>query len=154
MDKPQLLRNAILNPDDVDASKRLRPVDETALQSLMASIDELGVMLDEIHVREVKEGRKKKLVLMAGGHRLEACRRSRVPVSAKVWRCGDEWAQLLEIDDNLASADLTALDTMIFLTERQKIYEKLHPETARGHAGAKTRWNPTDTVSVAFSTRA
>lgn len=51
---------------------RLRPVSESGVESLIASISETGVMKDAIHVRKKKDG---SLHLIAGGHRLEAARR-------------------------------------------------------------------------------
>lgn len=109
---------------------RLRPVSEAGVLSLMASIGELGVMKDPIHVRRVPH-RGGALELMAGGHRLEAARRlGWESIPAKVWTCTDDWAHLMEIDDNLGGAELGALDTAVFLAARKKIFEKLHPEAA------------------------
>ncbi len=116
---------------DVDASQRLRPVSAAGVESLMASIAEVGVMKDAIHVRQRKDG---KLVLIAGGHRLEAAKRlGWAEIEAKVWTdVTDDWARLMEIDDNLAGAEMNALDTAVFLAERKRVYEKLHPETMAG----------------------
>ena len=102
---------------DIHAEKRLRPVSETALVSLMASIGELGVMKDEVHLRQVG-GKNSRLVLIAGGHRLEAAKRlDWKAIPAKVWKCSADWARLMEIDDNLANAELDALELAIFLAE-------------------------------------
>lgn len=135
---------------EVETGTRLRPVSEAGVEAILASITELGVMKDAIHVRKTKTG----LVLIAGGHRLEAARRlgwDEVP--AKVWRCSKRWAQLMEVDDNLASAELNALDTAVFLAERKRLYEELHPETKAGVAGGLARHGlATDTVSFAKTT--
>lgn len=133
---------------------RLRPVSEAGVQSLIASIEETGVMKDAIHVRKKKDG---KLYLIAGGHRLEAARRlGWTEIEAKVWTdVTDDWARLMEIDDNLAGAEMNALDTAVFLATRKEVYERLHPETkyATGSALAAKRWDDaTDTMSVAFVT--
>ncbi|WP_159966781.1 ParB N-terminal domain-containing protein, partial [Profundibacterium mesophilum] len=109
---------------------RLRPVSEAGVLSLVASIGELGVMKDPIHVRRVPH-RGGALELMAGGHRLEAARRlGWTDIPATVWTCSDDWAHLVEIDDNLGGSELGALDTAVFLAARKRIYEKLHPEAA------------------------
>lgn len=135
MAEPTLLKVSRVAVSDVDDSRRLRPVSEAGVESLIASVNELGVMKDPIHVRQIKGGG---LVLVAGGHRLEAARRMGwEEVEAKVWtNVTDDWSRLMEIDDNLAGAEMNALDTAIFLAERKRVYEKLHPETKGGVAGA------------------
>ena len=151
MKQPTLMQIDQLPVAQIEHGSRLRPVSEAAVESLIASINELGVMKDAIHVRKRKDGR---FVLIAGAHRLEAARRlgwAEVPV--KVWTdITDDWARLMEIDDNIAGAELSPLDTALFLAERKRLYEKLHPEARRGLAGAVARWDATDTMSVAFTT--
>lgn len=134
---------------DVEIGKRLRPVSEAGVSALIASINELGIMKDAVHIRKKKSG---DLVLMAGAHRLTAARQlGWEMIEANVWKCTDDWAALMEIDDNLAGAELTVLDTAIFLAERKRVYEKLHPETKAqdGAALASRRWDATDMMSVA-----
>ncbi len=113
---------------EIDARSRLRPVSEAGVASLIASVTETGVMKDAIHVRKKKDG---SLVLIAGAHRLEMARRlGWTEIEAKLWAdVTDDWARLMEIDDNLAGAEMNALDTAVFLAERKAVYEKLHPET-------------------------
>lgn len=149
MKAPTLMQVDRVRVDEIEVIERLRPVSEAAVESLLASIDQLGVMKDPIHVRKRKDNR---LVLIAGAHRLEAARRlGWETVQAKVWTdVTDDWARLMEVDDNIAGAELSPLDTAVFLAERKRIYEKLHPETKRGVAGALGRWDATDTMSVAF----
>ncbi|WP_370269202.1 ParB/RepB/Spo0J family partition protein [Nioella sp.] len=135
---------------DVQCTGRLRPVSEAGVESLLASIGEIGVMKDAIHVRQKKNGQ---LFLIAGGHRLEAARRlGWEEVEAKVWTdVTDDWSRLMEIDDNIAGAELNPLDTALFLAERKRVYEKLHPEAkaSTGAALAARRWDAADTMSVA-----
>lgn len=123
---------------EVIVRDRLRPVSEAGVESLIASITEIGVMKDAIHVRKKKDGQ---LYLMAGGHRLEAATRLNwVHVPAKVWTdVTDDWARMVEIDDNLAGAEMNALDSAVFLATRKEVYERLHPETKRGVAGGLAR---------------
>ncbi|MEM8554004.1 MAG: ParB N-terminal domain-containing protein [Pseudomonadota bacterium] len=132
---------------DIQVQDRLRPVSQAGTLALIDSIRELGVMKDPIQVRQ---HHTKQMILLAGAHRLEAARQldwTEVPV--RVWKCNDDWARLIEIDDNLAGAELNPLDNAIFVAERKALYEKMHPETVAGKAGAAGRWDATDTMSVA-----
>jgi ParB family transcriptional regulator, chromosome partitioning protein len=129
MSAPTLMQINRVRLDDVIISlRRLRPVSEAGVESLIASINETGVMKDAIHVRKKKDGT---LHLLAGGHRIEAARRlGWEEIEAKVWTdVTDDWALLMEIDDNLAGAEMNALDTAVFLATRKEVYERLHPET-------------------------
>lgn len=149
---PALIEVTEFDPDMIEATVRLRPVSEAAVESLIASITELGIIKDEIIVRRVRKRGKGggfRWVLIAGAHRLEACRRMGRKVPAKVYDCTDDWARMMEVDDNLSGAELTALDTAVFLAERKRIYERIYPETKRGIAGAVARWDAADTMSVA-----
>lgn len=122
-----------LDPALIEVGPRLRPVSRAGVEAVKASIVELEVMKDRIHVRKKRDG---SFVLLAGLHRLTAVRElfwPAIPVVA--WRCTDDWARLMEIDDNLAGAELTPLDTAIFMAERKRVYEKLHPETKVGAKG-------------------
>lgn len=149
MKSPTLLKRDTVAIDTIDVEGRLRPVSEAGVESLIASITELGVMKDPIHLRQTKAGR---LRLIAGGHRLEAARRMGwTEISAHIWTdVTDDWARLMEVDDNLAGAEMNALDTAVFLAERKRVYEKLHPETkaSTGAALVAHRWNTADIMSV------
>ncbi len=148
MKEPTLMQQTKVAVADVITKDRLRPVSEAGVESLIASIRETMVMKDAIHVRKKKDS----LILIAGGHRLEAARRlGWETIEAKVWTdVTDDWARLMEIDDNLAGAEMNALDTAVFLATRKAVYERLHPETRRGMAGAAARWDATEPSSVAF----
>ncbi len=132
---------------DVKSSERLRPVSDAGVQSILASVAEIGRIKDPIHVRKSKKG----LTLLAGGHRLAAYAAMGVTeAEAWVWNgITDDQARLIEIDDNLAGAEMGPLDTAVFLAERKRVYERLHPETKRGVAGALARHSATDIESVA-----
>lgn len=134
---------------EIQIGVRLRPVSEAGVESIIASIQETGVMKDAIHVRRRKDG---VMVLIAGAHRTEAAKRlGWDEIEACVWRdVSDDWVKLIEIDDNLAGAEMTALDTAVFLARRKAIYERLHPQ-ARAETGAALvakRWNTADIMSV------
>lgn len=138
----------------VDDEKRLRPVSEVGVESLIASINELGVIKDPIHVRRKGRGDDIQLVLIAGGHRLAAAKRlgwDEIP--ARVWAdVTDDFATLMEIDDNLSGAELSVLELSVFLAKRKRVYERLHPETKNGaNGGPKGQQNETDIMSFSKS---
>ncbi len=124
--QPQMIALA-----DLEIGPRLRPVSEAGVDAILDSIAQTGVMKDAIHVRRRRDGR---LVLIAGAHRTEAAKRlGWTEIEAIVWRdVSDDWVALIEIDDNLAGAEMTALDTAVFLSRRKAIYERLHPEAKAG----------------------
>jgi ParB family chromosome partitioning protein len=132
---------------DVKADQRLRPVSAAGVQSILASVAEIGQIKDPVHVRKTKAG----LVLLAGGHRLAAYAELKIEeADAWVWSgITNDHARMIEIDDNLAGAEMGPLDTAVFLAERKAVYERLHPETRRGVAGALARHSATDIESVA-----
>jgi ParB family transcriptional regulator, chromosome partitioning protein len=134
---------------DVKVDQRLRPVSHAGVQAILASVADIGRIKDPVHVRRSKKG----LTLLAGGHRMAAYAELGIEeADAWVWSgITDDHARLIEIDDNLAGAEMTALDTAVFLAERKRVYEKLHPETRAktGAALAAARWDAADIVSVA-----
>lgn len=133
---------------DVKADQRLRPVSEAGVQSILASVAEIGRIKDPVHVRSSKKG----LTLLAGGHRMAAYAQLGIEeAEAWVWSgITNDHARLIEIDDNLAGAEMGPLDTAVFLAERKAVYERLHPETkaTTGAALVARRWNTADTMSV------
>lgn len=154
MKLPTLLTIDRLPLAQIEVRHRLRPVSEAAVDSLVASITELGVMKDAVHVRKRKDGT---FVLIAGAHRLAAAvRLGWDDIQAKVWTdVTDDWAMLMEVDDNIAGAELSPLDTALFLAHRKAIYERLHPEAKRGVAGALARWDDaTANIAVASFAKA
>lgn len=139
-----------VNLASIAANHRLRPVSDAGVAAILASVEEIGRIKDPIHVRRKKDG---SLVLLAGGHRLAAYGRMGVE-EADVWLwsgISDDVAALIEIDDNLAGAEMNALDTAVFLATRKAVYERLHPEAkaAAGAVLAAKRWNAADMMSVA-----
>ena len=150
MKEPTLMQQNRVKVAEIDCRRRLRPISEAGVESLIASIHETGVMKDAIHVRKKKDG---SLVLIAGGHRLEAAKRlGWEEIEAKIWTdVTDDWAAIMEIDDNLAGAEMNALDTAVFLATRKTVYERLHPEAkaATGATLAAKRWDAAELNSVA-----
>lgn len=131
MKSPTLLQQTRAKTSEIVVRDRLRPVSAAGVAALISSIEETGVMKDAIHLRKKKDGR---LYLVAGAHRLAAALElGWDEIEAKIWaEVTDDWALLMEIDDNLAGAEMNALDTAIFLAERKEVYERLHPEAKAG----------------------
>lgn len=126
--------------------ERLRPATEAGCATILQSLDELGGIIAPLHVRKVKD----RYVLLDGMHRLAVARMEGIEtLPVRVYRCNDQQARLMEIDGNIAGAELTPLDTAVFLAARKRVYEKMHPQTKAGVAGAAARWDATDTMSVA-----
>lgn len=147
MREAKVVRTGAIEPAQVEVGKRLRPIGEKGVQAVLASYDELGVIKDPIDLRQMKGGKMPKLI--AGGHRLEAARRLGIDVPYKLWDCTTDWALMCEIDDNLAGAGLCPLDAALFLAERKKVFDRVHPEKRRGVAGASARWDASGNLPVA-----
>lgn len=110
---------------------RLRPVSEAKVAALMQVIG-AGVFLGAITVRRAGTVN----TLIDGAHRLEAMTRlGRDTIAVDVLECTAAEARQMEITGNL-TAGMTPIQDAIFLGVYQEEYEKLHPETKRGVAGA------------------
>jgi ParB family chromosome partitioning protein len=134
----------------IDVVDRLRPADPALVEALAASISENG-LLQAITVRPADdEGNR--AVLVAGAHRLAAMALlGRETIRARWMGADAAAARLVEIDENLIRAELTALDRAYFLAERKRIYLDLHPETGHGKAKkAKERPNGKDAMFASF----
>lgn len=114
----------------IDASSRLRPVDELNAQAIAASIEEHG-LIQPIVVRPDGDGYR----LTAGGHRLAAMTLlgwqdlkvgEHVVIRAEET---DDDALTTEIHENVFRGDLSALDRAIALAEAKRIYEAKRGET-------------------------
>lgn len=157
MPEPTLIQiKTALAPDSIVARDRLRPVSEAGVLAILGSVEELGQIVTPLVVRQRRDKDNEGgfvYELLDGAHRLEVARRlglETVPV--RVFECTNDQARLLEIDGNLAGAELNPLDTAVFLATRKAVYERLHPETKRGMAGAAARWDANDMMSFASVT--
>ncbi len=122
---------------EIVVGARMRPVTAAGVAQLVQSIRDLGRMTNPVQLRRLDGG----LLLLSGGHRLAAARElGWEAIPAKVVECTDAEAKLIEIDDNLASKGLCALELALFMAERKRIYEEMHPDATRGVAGAERRW--------------
>lgn len=132
--------------DAILIEDRLRDVNPATLDGLKQSIEQSG-LLQNITVRRKRDGD----YLLDGMHRLTAMRElDRPTIPVRLVRCNDAEARLIEIDANLAGAPLIPVDLALFLAERKRAYEDLHPE-ARAATGAELiakRWDTADMMSV------
>ncbi len=117
---------------DIRVGTRLRPLFEPAVEALIRVIGDHGFTVP-ILVRRTKKGD----VLVDGLHRLTAeTRRGSATIPVVVVTCTDAEAQAMEASQNLAGAAMSPLDDALFLAAYSDAYLKMHPETARGMAGA------------------
>ncbi|RJE87108.1 ParB/RepB/Spo0J family partition protein [Paracoccus onubensis] len=153
MTEPTLIQTKTSLPiDQIDVSDRLRPVSEAGVATIIASLKEIGQLTSPITVRQKRRKGEVKWQVLDGAHRLAAATElgwTEIPV--RIFECTDDQARIMEIDGNLSGAELNPLDTVVFLATRKAVYERMHPETKAGAAGAAARWaDATDTMSVAF----
>lgn len=129
----------------IDAADRLRQVDPDIVAALAASFNEVGHRTPII----VRSGEGNRALLVAGAHRLAAAKLlGWQSIRAEFLDLDAQQARLVEIDENLIRAELTALDRALFLVERKRIYELLHPETVHGGDRKSTRkMKPADQVA-------
>lgn len=146
--QPTALELLTLDPAEIQVRGRLRAVDTAWAEVIAASIKQKG-QDTPVQLRRDEAG---EYVLVAGAHRLEACRRLGIQIRAELRDCGELEARLAEIDENLFRRELSPLDRAVFLAERQDVYEELFPDTRKDVAGGKARQrSATDTMSVAVA---
>jgi ParB-like chromosome segregation protein Spo0J len=119
--------------------ERLRPLREEVVKELMESIKEVG-LLQPILVRPRGTEANLGFDIISGVHRFEAVKRLGLEsIEAKVIKDKDtaDNIRLMEIDENLIRADLTAAERAIHHAARQEIYERRHPETKHGATGRR-----------------
>lgn len=120
----------------ITEGQRLRQISEAQVTAIMESIADVG-LLNPITVYATKMFDGPNYVdgfgLIAGAHRLEACRRlGLVEIPAHVVELGDLERQIAECDENLCGTKLTASEKAMFTKRRKQAYEALHPETKHG----------------------
>lgn len=128
----------VMAPDDIVISKRLRTLNEEAVLSLMESIRKIGLQTP-ITVR-LDEDRQ--VFLVAGLHRLEACRRLGIEMmDCWVFDGPDTDVRLWEISENLHRADLTTLERSEHIAEWVRLTEE-KLKSAQVEPKSKTAANP------------
>lgn len=113
-----------------------RPLRNVA--ALVESIGAIG-LLNPITVKPQPEsqvtGRSEGFTLIAGMHRLEACRQlGWETIPAIVMTVEPTVRDIAEIDENIVRNELTALERAEQLLKRKLLYEALHPDAPR-HGG-------------------
>ena len=118
-------------------------LDEATVTTIAGSMEELGLQSPVLlrpwraagAERSDAWGREDAglFALVAGAHRLEAARRlGWAHIEALIVEGTPDEVRLIEIDENLARAELTVLDRARFLATRKRIYLRLNPAQRRG----------------------
>lgn len=129
---------------------RVTPLNGAAVDVILKSVEETGEIRDPIHLRKVGKGGKFELI--DGRHRLEvACQLDHEVIPARIWSCTLQEARLMEADANVTFTHMSPIDLAVSLAHRQAAYERLHPETSRGAAGAAARWNDMQRTNLSFA---
>lgn len=121
---------------DIRIGDRLRAKREQVVAELVESIGHIGLQVPITVTKGVakREGGGADLSvfnLVAGAHRLEACRRlGWEEIEASVVQMSDNERLLWEIDENLCRAELTELERGEHLAKRKEVYKRLHPEVS------------------------
>lgn len=120
----------------VSDGQRLREISEAQVASLMESIADIGLLNPiTVYPSEIQDGAVAVdgFGLIAGAHRLEACRRlGLAEIPAHVVELGELERQIAECDENLCGTKLTPSEKALFTKRRKQAYEALHPETRHG----------------------
>jgi hypothetical protein len=119
---------------EIKVGDNRREIDEANVANLMKSIREVGL----INSITVTRGNK----LIAGAHRLEACKRlGWAEIECNVAELDGLKAELAEIDENLIRHNLNHIDEGEQLLRKKEIYEMLYPETKATNQGGAFRGN-------------
>lgn len=118
--------------DMIDQRADARGVDDATVVGLVDSIAAVG-LINPVRVRASGD----RWELIAGAHRLSACRRlGLAEIRCVVVADDDLHAELAMIDENLCRAELSPSDRAKQTARRKAIYEELHPETKQGASQA------------------
>lgn len=119
---------------EIKVGDNRREIDEPNVLNLMKSIREVGL----INAITITQGNK----LIAGAHRLEACKRlGWAEIECNVAELDGLKAELAEIDENLIRHNLNHIDEGEQLLRKKEIYEMLYPETKATNQGGAFRGN-------------
>jgi len=127
--------------DQIRVGKRLRQMRLERIAELAESIGKIGLLMPisvtSCAVRHANGGNDVAFDLVAGMHRLEACKSlGHTEIEVSVLRLDAAECELWEIDENLCRAELTELERGEHLMRRKEIYEKKWPQARHHAAGA------------------
>jgi len=129
----------IVIADIIKPAQRQRRLAEEKVAQISLSIQSLGLLQPVVLTKDN--------VLVAGLHRLEACKRlGWQEIDCVIKEYNELEAELAEIDENLIRAELTVLERAEHLKRHKELFEAKWPETkaVTGKALAKKRWNATE----------
>lgn len=114
---------------------RIRQADPSRVGALVDSIAEVG-LLNPITVYRrtiTRNGQDAEgYGLIAGAHRLEACKAlGLVEIEAQIVDLDEQQRIIAECDENLCGSRLTPSEVALFTSKRKAAYIALHPETAK-----------------------
>ncbi|MFN3858384.1 MAG: ParB/RepB/Spo0J family partition protein [Caulobacter sp.] len=140
-----------LHVDQVKIGTRLRPLNPAKVEALIVSYEETGALPPILTRPHDLSGDLPVVMLVAGLHRLEACRRMGVPVDAMVREMTDAEALLTEVDENLLGPDLSPLDRAVFINARLEAWAAKYPDRATAADGqiAPKRGRPSKSAKFA-----
>ncbi len=120
----------------IEPGTRLRSLTDATVERLMQSIADVGLLhpVCVYHRRVIRGGiAVDGFGIVAGAHRVEACKRLGWETIPAVITDADELhRQLAEVDENLCGTTLSPAERALFTQRRKDIYEALHPETRNG----------------------
>ncbi|WP_297773065.1 ParB/RepB/Spo0J family partition protein [uncultured Roseovarius sp.] len=152
MSEMRLIETREMALDDIEVHERLRPVDEMGLGAILMTLREGEAPSDPVDVRRVRRNGVVSYRLIDGMHRVEAARRQgQLTIRASIYEGTDADARMMEIERNLARAEMKPVDRAVFLLAYKEAYEKKYPEAraAIGEALAAKRWDATGIMPVA-----
>lgn len=120
---------------DIDATKRIRPVDGDVADQLADSIQVRGLR-QPIEVAEQLRGKKYRLI--SGGHRFAACAQLEMAAIPAIVISGDA-LQLRadELLENLERSELSPLERAEFYAELKLVFQEANPDAK--HGGDRTK---------------
>jgi uncharacterized ParB-like nuclease family protein len=150
----------LIDIDMIEAGTRLRGTTPEQVASLAESIAEVGLISPiAVYPRSVirQNVAQDGYGLIAGLHRLEACRSlGLVQIEATVVEVSELQRQLAECDENLCGTKLTPSERALFTRRRKEIYEALHPETRNGinqHSRVRQVGEPSERFTADTATK-
>ena len=115
----------LIEIESITVGHRLRSVSKGKVDELAESIAAVGLLQPIVITEDAN--------LVAGLHRLEACRQLGISaINAVVIPNLQLQKEIAEIDENLIRNQLTVLEQCDQLKRRKELYEALYPETKRG----------------------